>query len=88
MDQQLINDSTLMEQPSISPNVAYGNGRDNLDVQTLVEQIWLELDNTVERSVIDQAVQEILPRFEGAPVKSFIPIFIRKEVLDRLKRNE
>ena len=89
MDEQLLlKDGALIEQPSISPNLAHRSGRDDLDIETLVEQIWLELDSTVDRTVIVQVIQEVLPRFEDAPVRSFIPIFIRKEAMNRLKRNK
>lgn len=86
MDKQLLKDSALNEQPSLVPNLTNSNGREDLDIETLVEQIWLELDGAVDRAVIEQVVQEVLPRFDDARVKSFVPIFIRKEVKDRLKR--
>ena len=89
MDEQLLlKDGALIEQPSISPNLTNSSGRDDLDIGTLVEQIWLELGSSVDRAAIEQVVQEVLPRFENAPVKSFIPIFIRKEAMNRLKRNK
>jgi hypothetical protein len=87
-EQLLLKDGALIEQPSISPNLAHGSDRDDLDIGTLVEQIWLELGSSVDRATIEQVVQEVLPRFENAPVKSFIPIFIRKEAMNRLKRNK
>jgi formaldehyde-activating enzyme involved in methanogenesis len=86
VDKQLLKDSALNEQPSVVPNLTNSNGREDLDIETLVEQIWLELDGAVDRAVIEQVVQEVLPRFDDARVKSFVPIFIRKEAKDRLKR--
>ena len=56
----------------------------NID-NALIESIWKELNGRVDREYISQAVLEASARYQHAPIKTFIPIFIRRYVLDRLQ---
>ena len=53
---------------------------------TLVEVLWKDLDGQVSRQQITGAVTQIAARFEGATVTAFVPIFIRRQALEYLKR--
>jgi hypothetical protein len=53
----------------------------------LVEKLWHELDGQVSRQRIAGAVTEIATRFERATVTAFVPIFIRRQALEYLKRD-
>jgi hypothetical protein len=69
------------------PNLVPSIDRDGWDIEAVVEKIWVELGGAVEYTVIDQVVQESMPRYEDAWVKTFVPIFVQREALDQLKRN-
>ncbi|HMQ50882.1 MAG TPA: hypothetical protein PKE64_12565 [Anaerolineae bacterium] len=57
----------------------------DLDIEAMVEQIRNDLQGRVSGSAIRQALLEILPKYEHARVRRYIPIFVCREVLDRLR---
>jgi hypothetical protein len=65
---------------AVSDSIANGT-----DDHTLVESIWEELNGRVDREQIRQAILEANARYRDATVKTFIPIFVRREVLKRLQ---
>ena len=56
----------------------------NID-NTLVESIWHELNGRVDREYIDQAILEANSRYQNAVIKTFVPKFIRRYVLNKLR---
>lgn len=57
----------------------------NWDEGALVDQIWNDLDGRVTRSAIRRVLTEIIPRYESAHVQTYVPIFVRKEAVERLR---
>jgi len=55
------------------------------DVDTVTEQIFGDLNGTVARSMIQEVIKEVVPRYESAPIQTFVPIFIHRDVVDQLK---
>jgi hypothetical protein len=55
------------------------------DVETLIEQIWNDLGGRVSPSPIRQVVMEIIPRYESARVQTYVPIFVHRETVERLR---
>jgi hypothetical protein len=55
------------------------------DVDTIVEQIWNDLKGAVARSVIQDVLVEVVPRYEEARLQTFDPIFIRRDAVQRLR---
>ena len=58
--------------------------RHHLD-DSLVEQIWQDLDGQVTRELICQVVNEIATEFRTATITAFIPIFIRRQAREKLE---
>jgi hypothetical protein len=54
------------------------------DVETLKEQIWNDLEGTVTRSTVRQALAQVIPRYENARIQTYVPIFLREETVERL----
>ena len=52
----------------------------------LINSIWQDLDGRVSHEQIRQTAIEVAARFANARVMTFIPIFIRRQTLERLKR--
>ena len=50
----------------------------------LVESLWQDLEGQVSRQRIVRAATEIAARFDSATVMAFVPVFIRRQVLERL----
>ena len=57
----------------------------DLDVGMMVEEIWNDLQGRGNRSVIRQTLLEILPKYENARVRTYIPILVRREALETLR---
>jgi len=51
----------------------------------LVEAIWRELERQSPRERVRCVVAEIANGFQDAKVKTFLPIFIRRRAIERLK---
>ena len=56
----------------------------NID-NALIELIWKELNGRLDREDISRAVLEAKARYQNATIKTFLPIFIRRYVLERLQ---
>ena len=61
------------------------DGNPHWDIETITEQIWRDLGGVTPRAEIREALMEIAPLYENARVKSFVPIFLRRDVLQRLQ---
>jgi hypothetical protein len=57
------------------------------DYDSLVEKVWLELQGNLSREQIGRMVAEIARQYEDAPVQTFVPILVHRQVVDALKRN-
>jgi len=55
------------------------------DVQLGVEQIWSDLGGTLSRTAIRQEVAEVIPVFDDARITTYVPIFVRRRTLARLR---
>ncbi len=66
-------------------NLAGHNDTLDWDKDGAVEQIWKDMDGMVARATIEQVVSEVALRFDVARIKTFIPIFVHRETVERLK---
>jgi hypothetical protein len=55
------------------------------DVDTITEQVFGDLNGTVARSTIQEVIKEVIPKYEGARIQTFVPIFIRRDAVDQLR---
>ena len=55
------------------------------DEETITEQILAELNGVVTRSTIQEVLREVAPNYKDVRVQSFVPIFIRRDVVERLR---
>lgn len=60
-------------------------GKSGWDEETIVEQIWSDLGGMTPRADIKKVLVEVSPVYENARVKTFVPIFLRRDVLLRLQ---
>jgi len=63
------------------------SGNSSIDLEAIIEQIWKDLGDTASRSDIRSVVIEVSPRYADARIFTYVPIFMRKEVLRRLLGN-
>jgi hypothetical protein len=52
---------------------------------SLVEELWHELDGRVSHEQIRRLVTEIAAEYRDAAVQAFVPIFVHRKVLDQMK---
>ena len=55
------------------------------DQENVVERIWNELDGRVDRSTINHVISDVVLSFEGARIKTFIPILVYKHAVEMLR---
>jgi hypothetical protein len=54
-------------------------------VDALLERVWTHLGGMVSRSAIRQVLAEVISKYESAPIQTFVPIFVHKETVKRLR---
>jgi hypothetical protein len=62
-------------------------GFSQLDMEAIIEQIWINLGGTASRADIRSVVMEVAPRYAEARIFTYVPIFMGKEVRRRLLGN-
>ncbi len=55
------------------------------DVDTITEQIFGDLNGSVARSTIQEVIKDVIRKYAGARIQTFVPIFIRRDAVDQLK---
>ena len=65
-------------------NPVFNSDRSDWDVDEIVRQVSTDLNGSVPQASIQQTVTRLLASFADAPVKTFVPIFVRREALDLL----
>jgi cAMP phosphodiesterase len=58
------------------------NSRD--DQEAIVDQIWSDLRGQASRSDIRRVLIEVAPKYENALIKTYVPIFLCRDVRERL----
>ena len=56
--------------------------------ETLVDSIWNELEGKVGREKIRSAIMRARAKYDTARVNTFVPILVRRQVLDELRPDE
>jgi cAMP phosphodiesterase len=54
------------------------------DQEAIVEQIWSDLRGQASRSDIRRVLIEVAPKYENALIKTYVPIFLYRDVRERL----
>ena len=57
------------------------NGNDSI-----IDKVWQELDRQLPREDIGRTVTEISLEYQDAKVKAFVPMFVYRQAVERLKR--
>ena len=55
------------------------------DEEAIIEQIWHELQGVVDRSTIGHELAQVIPTFHGARVKTYVPVFLHRKTVERLR---
>jgi hypothetical protein len=83
MDEVVVVDLGLASDAAIETKDA-SNTDDQVD-NDLVESIWNNLDGTVERETIKRAIVEAEAKYKHAQVKTYVPILMRRFIMQSLK---
>jgi hypothetical protein len=66
-------------------NSAVSKYQTDWPIDTITEQIWNELNGAVTRSTINKVLTEVVPNYENARIQTFVPIFVRRDAVKRLR---
>ena len=61
------------------------NGRGDWDIDGMTEELFRELNGTVSKSTVEWVLCSLFANYEDAPVKSFVPIIVRRQAKDLLR---
>lgn len=66
-------------------NDSINKDKTDWDIHKIANQIFGDLNGSVTLSVILETLEQVIPRYESARIKTYVPIFIRREAIKRLK---
>lgn len=69
----------------ITDRIEDGNSPGDCVDDALVEAIWLELEGYAGRERIREVASEVARDFQGASITQFVPIFVRRRTVERLR---
>ncbi|KPK11021.1 MAG: hypothetical protein AMJ56_06850 [Anaerolineae bacterium SG8_19] len=72
------------DSPQLAEN-ALVDGNSQVDFEVILERIWVDLEGANSRSDIRKVLMEVAPAYEGARIKTYVPIFLRRDALRRLQ---
>jgi hypothetical protein len=55
------------------------------DIETMIDQVWHQLQGQVSRAAIQSVILEIISRYENARVTTYVPILVHREAVDTLR---
>jgi hypothetical protein len=58
--------------------------RTEWDIDGMTEELFRELNGSVSRATVERTLCSLFASYEDAPVKSFVPIIVRRQALDLL----
>ena len=66
-------------------DVTTDTDRVSWDEEKVIEQVWKDFHGMVTRSTIEQLISEVIQKYKGALIRTYIPILVQKEVVDQLR---
>jgi hypothetical protein len=75
----------MSENKPFAESELYTGVQPGWDVQPVVEQVWSDLGGIVSRTVICRELAEVIPAFEDARITIYVPIFVRRQTVERLR---
>ena len=65
--------------------ITSSNASSQLDHEAIIEQIWNKLGGKYSHSEIRSQLIEVAPKYEGARIMTYVPIFLSRDVCARLQ---
>ena len=56
-----------------------------IDAQSLIDQVWQDMDRTVPRPIVAQTVERLLAKYRDGAIQTFVPVLVRREARDLLR---
>lgn len=60
--------------------------KESWDIESITEHIWNTFEGSIARSDIREVVEMILSNYSDVRIRTYVPIFIRRETVDRLTK--
>ena len=66
-------------------NSAVSKNQTDYPIDIITELIWNDLNGAVTRSTIQEVLAEVVPNYEHVRIQTFVPIFVRRDAVKRLR---
>lgn len=76
----------MSENTRIAKDRRHAKKRSELDIDVLVELVWLDLEGSVPRSDVEATVSQLICRYENAKVKQYLPILVQRQAKQLLRK--
>ena len=57
------------------------------DIEAIIEQIWHKFKGTTSREEIREMVAEAISKYEDVRIRTYVPIFLYRDVIQRLRND-
>ena len=75
----------MKQEKSDAKDGRQANGRSIIDIETLVERVWMDMQGSVPRTVIEPEISRILKKYENVRVKLYVPILVQREARESFR---
>jgi hypothetical protein len=55
------------------------------DVESIVDQVWTDLDGQMSRSIICTTVVRLLKKYDDATIRLYVPVVVRRKATEILR---
>ncbi len=62
------------------------NGRSDDEIETMTDELCREMKGTISRTTVERTLTTLFAGYEDAPVQLFVPIIVRRQAQDLLRR--
>ena len=80
-----MNQSKMKDVKPLPAEDALVDGVSQVDIEVITEKIWGDLEGKASRSDIRRVLAEITPAYDDARIKTYVPIFLHRDVVQRLQ---
>ena len=56
-----------------------------IDAESLIDQVWQDMDQTVPRPIVAQTVERLLAKYRDGAIQTYVPVLVRREARDLLR---
>lgn len=83
-EKKIVRGLRMSEDLVIDEGGVQANGHADWDIDGMTEELFRELNGSVSRVTVERTLCSLFTSYEDAPVKSFVPVIVRRQAKELL----